>query len=142
VSRQKLSAAGYVGGWRQFVGITRSATGSRMSSHSPLQQSRSTSSAAWYAASGWHCWKAPISTIETAASSTPTCPITSCPSTPTFAALDATFLPAEDTIADPLGVKGLAEVVIVGVPAAIANAVFNATGKRVTDLPITLDKLL
>jgi xanthine dehydrogenase YagR molybdenum-binding subunit len=39
-------------------------------------------------------------------------------------------------------VKGLAEVVIVGVPAAIANAVFNATGKRVTDLPITLDKLL
>jgi xanthine dehydrogenase YagR molybdenum-binding subunit len=57
-------------------------------------------------------------------------------------ALDAEFLPAEDTIADPLGVKGLAEVVIVGVPAAIANAVFNATGKRITDLPITLDKLL
>lgn len=57
-------------------------------------------------------------------------------------ALDAEFLPAEDLIADPLGVKGLAEVVIVGVPAAVANAVFNATGKRVTDLPITLDTLL
>jgi xanthine dehydrogenase YagR molybdenum-binding subunit len=57
-------------------------------------------------------------------------------------ALDATFLPAEDTIADPIGVKGLGELVIVGVPAAIANAVFNATGKRVTDLPITLEKLL
>jgi xanthine dehydrogenase YagR molybdenum-binding subunit len=57
-------------------------------------------------------------------------------------ALDAAFLPAEDTIADPLGVKGLGELVIVGVPAAIANAVFNATGKRVTDLPITLEKLL
>jgi xanthine dehydrogenase YagR molybdenum-binding subunit len=57
-------------------------------------------------------------------------------------ALDATFLPAEDEIADPIGVKGLGELVIVGVPAAIANAVFNATGKRVTDLPITLEKLL
>jgi xanthine dehydrogenase YagR molybdenum-binding subunit len=57
-------------------------------------------------------------------------------------ALDAAFLPAEDTIADPIGVKGLGEIVIVGVPAAIANAVFNATGKRITDLPITLEKLL
>lgn len=38
--------------------------------------------------------------------------------------------------------KGLAELVFVGVPAAVANAVFNATGRRVTDLPITLDKLL
>ena len=38
--------------------------------------------------------------------------------------------------------KGLGEVVIVGVPAAIANAVFNATGKRVTDLPIRLENLL
>jgi xanthine dehydrogenase YagR molybdenum-binding subunit len=56
--------------------------------------------------------------------------------------LDATFVRAEDTIADPIGVKGLGEVVIVGVPAAIANAVFNATGKRVTDLPITIEKML
>jgi xanthine dehydrogenase YagR molybdenum-binding subunit len=57
-------------------------------------------------------------------------------------ALDAEFLAAEDTIADPLGVKGLGELVMVGVPAAIANAVFNATGKRITELPITLEKLL
>ena len=56
-------------------------------------------------------------------------------------ALDATFLAAEDTIADPIGVRGLGEIVIVGVPGAIANAVFNATGKRITDLPITLDRL-
>jgi xanthine dehydrogenase YagR molybdenum-binding subunit len=56
--------------------------------------------------------------------------------------LDARFLSAEDTIADPIGVKGLGELVIVGVPAAIANAVFNATGKRITDLPITLEKLM
>jgi xanthine dehydrogenase YagR molybdenum-binding subunit len=57
-------------------------------------------------------------------------------------ALDATFLTAQDTIANPIGVKGLGEIVIVGVPAAIANAVFNATGKRVTDLPIRLENLL
>ena len=57
-------------------------------------------------------------------------------------ALDATFLPARDDVANPIGVKGLGEVVIVGVPAAIANAVFNATGKRVTDLPIRLENLL
>ena len=57
-------------------------------------------------------------------------------------ALDAAFLPAEDIVADPIGVKGLGEIVIVGVPAAIANAVFNATGKRITDLPIRLENLL
>jgi xanthine dehydrogenase YagR molybdenum-binding subunit len=57
-------------------------------------------------------------------------------------ALDAMFLAGEDTIADPIGVKGLGEIVIVGVPAAIANAVFNATGRRITDLPITLDTML
>jgi xanthine dehydrogenase YagR molybdenum-binding subunit len=56
--------------------------------------------------------------------------------------LDATFLTAEDTIAGPIGVKGLGEVVMVGVPSAIANAVFNATGKRIRDLPITIEKLL
>ena len=43
---------------------------------------------------------------------------------------------------NPLGVKGVGEVGIVGVPAAIANAVYHATGKRVRDLPITLDKVL
>jgi xanthine dehydrogenase YagR molybdenum-binding subunit len=42
---------------------------------------------------------------------------------------------------NPLGIKGLGEIGIVGVPAAIANAVYHATGKRVRDLPITLDKL-
>ena len=40
-----------------------------------------------------------------------------------------------------LGMKGLGEIGIVGVAAAIANAVYHATGKRVRDLPITLDKL-
>lgn len=42
----------------------------------------------------------------------------------------------------PLGARGIGEIGIVGVAAAVANAVFNATGKRIRDLPITLDKLL
>jgi xanthine dehydrogenase YagR molybdenum-binding subunit len=42
----------------------------------------------------------------------------------------------------PLGARGVGEIGITGVAAAIANAVFNATGKRVRDLPITLDKLM
>jgi xanthine dehydrogenase YagR molybdenum-binding subunit len=42
----------------------------------------------------------------------------------------------------PLGARGIGEIGITGVAAAIANAVFDATGKRVRDLPITLDKLL
>jgi len=56
--------------------------------------------------------------------------------------LDAAFLAGEDPVLTPLGVKGLAELVFVGVPAAIGNAVFNATGRRVTELPITLDRLI
>src|SRR6202007_2080504 len=42
---------------------------------------------------------------------------------------------------NPLGIKGVGEIGIVGVAAAIANAVYHATGKRVRDLPITIDKL-
>lgn len=42
----------------------------------------------------------------------------------------------------PMGARGIGEVGITGVAAAVANAVYNATGKRVRDLPITLDKLL
>ena len=41
----------------------------------------------------------------------------------------------------PLGAHGIGEIGITGVAAAIANAVYNATGKRIRDLPITLDKL-
>ena len=43
---------------------------------------------------------------------------------------------------NPLGVKGVGEIGIVGTAAAIANAVYHATGVRVRDLPITIDKLL
>ncbi|MEV0615641.1 xanthine dehydrogenase family protein molybdopterin-binding subunit [Nonomuraea sp. NPDC050404] len=56
--------------------------------------------------------------------------------------VNAIYLDGNDPEADPLGVKGLAEVVIVGVAPAIANAVFHATGRRVRDLPITIEALL
>jgi xanthine dehydrogenase YagR molybdenum-binding subunit len=42
---------------------------------------------------------------------------------------------------NPLGIKGVGEIGIVGVAGAIANAIYHATGKRVRELPITLDKL-
>jgi len=42
----------------------------------------------------------------------------------------------------PMGARGIGEIGITGVGAAVANAVYNATGKRIRDLPITLDKLL
>ncbi|MFL5288076.1 MAG: xanthine dehydrogenase family protein molybdopterin-binding subunit [Rhodopila sp.] len=51
------------------------------------------------------------------------------------------FVDEPDDRVNPLGIKGLGEIGIVGVAAAIANAIYHATGKRVRDLPITLDKL-
>jgi xanthine dehydrogenase YagR molybdenum-binding subunit len=51
------------------------------------------------------------------------------------------FVDEPDDIINLLGIKGVGEIGIVGVAAAIANAVYHATGKRVRDLPITLDKL-
>ncbi len=56
--------------------------------------------------------------------------------------IDVIFVKERDEIVNPLGVKGLGEIGIVGVAAAISNAVYHATGKRVRELPITLDKLL
>jgi xanthine dehydrogenase YagR molybdenum-binding subunit len=56
--------------------------------------------------------------------------------------IEVIFVEEHDEIVNPLGVKGLGEIGVVGTAAAIANAVFHATGKRVRELPITLDKLL
>ena len=56
--------------------------------------------------------------------------------------LDAFFLDEHDTHVNPLGAKGIAELALVGVAPAVANAVYHATGKRIRDLPITPDKLL
>src|SRR5207302_8139142 len=51
------------------------------------------------------------------------------------------FVDEPDEIINPLGIKGLGEIGIVGVAAAIANAIYHATGKRVRALPINLDTL-
>jgi len=51
-------------------------------------------------------------------------------------------IPEQDTRVNPLGIKGIGEIGIVGMNAAIANAVFHATGKRIRDLPIRAEHLL
>jgi xanthine dehydrogenase YagR molybdenum-binding subunit len=55
---------------------------------------------------------------------------------------DVTWIDEVDEHVNTIGTKGIGEIGIVGTAAAVANAVFNATGVRVRDLPITLDKLL
>jgi xanthine dehydrogenase YagR molybdenum-binding subunit len=55
--------------------------------------------------------------------------------------IEVIFVDEPDDIVNPLGIKGVGEIGIIGVAAAIANAVYHATGKRVRDLPIRLDKL-
>ena len=52
------------------------------------------------------------------------------------------FVDEQDPYINAMGVKGIGEVGIVGVAAAVANAVFNATGKRLRQLPLTPDKVL
>jgi xanthine dehydrogenase YagR molybdenum-binding subunit len=56
--------------------------------------------------------------------------------------IEVIFVDERDDKVSPLGVKGLGEIGIVGAAAAVANAIFHATGKRVRDFPITIDKLL
>ncbi|HEV2802297.1 MAG TPA: xanthine dehydrogenase family protein molybdopterin-binding subunit [Pyrinomonadaceae bacterium] len=56
--------------------------------------------------------------------------------------IETLFVEEDDKVVNPLGVKGMGELGMVGIPAAIANAVFHATGRRVRDLPITPEKLL
>lgn len=57
-------------------------------------------------------------------------------------ALEVVFLPEHDNKTNPLGAKGLGELAISGSGAAVTNAVYNATGFRVRDYPLTLDQLL
>ena len=56
--------------------------------------------------------------------------------------IEVIFVDERDYAVNPLGIKGVGEIGIVGVAAAIANAVYHATGKRVRDLPITIDKVI
>ncbi|MVN90924.1 xanthine dehydrogenase family protein molybdopterin-binding subunit [Mucilaginibacter aquatilis] len=56
--------------------------------------------------------------------------------------IDALFVNKPDYRVNPMGAKGMGEIALIGMSAAVANAVYNATGKRIRELPITPDKLL
>ncbi len=56
--------------------------------------------------------------------------------------VDVAWIDEDDPHLNPMGAKGIGEIGIVGTAAAVANAVYHATGVRIRDLPITLDKLL
>ncbi len=56
--------------------------------------------------------------------------------------IDVSTVEEHDTQVNPIGVKGIGEIGTTGITAALANAVFHATGKRVRDLPVTLDKVV
>lgn len=56
--------------------------------------------------------------------------------------IDTIFIDKPDPIINPMGAKGMGEIALIGFAAAVANAVYHATGKRVRDLPITPDKII
>jgi xanthine dehydrogenase YagR molybdenum-binding subunit len=56
--------------------------------------------------------------------------------------IDIILVDEQDPYVNPLGIKGIGEIGNVGSAAAVANAVYHATGKRVRELPITPEKLL
>ncbi|HLX30383.1 MAG TPA: xanthine dehydrogenase family protein molybdopterin-binding subunit [Casimicrobiaceae bacterium] len=56
--------------------------------------------------------------------------------------IDVSFVDHPDYAFNPLGIRGIGEIGITGVPAALCNAIWHATGRRLRDLPMTLDKLL
>ena len=64
------------------------------------------------------------------------------PVNPDVPDIDCFFVDERDDLVNPIGAKGVGELGITGAAAAVANAVFHATGKRLRDLPITPDKIL
>jgi xanthine dehydrogenase YagR molybdenum-binding subunit len=56
--------------------------------------------------------------------------------------IEALFVDKPDLILNPIGAKGMGEIALIGFAAAVANAVYHATGKRIRELPITPDKLI
>ena len=57
-------------------------------------------------------------------------------------AIETIMIDKPDPIINPMGAKGMGEIALIGFAGAVANAVFNATGQRVRDLPITPDKIM
>jgi len=64
------------------------------------------------------------------------------PTNADIGAMDVAWVEEDELHVSPMGAKGIGEIGITGSAAAIANAIYHATGKRVRDLPITPDKLL
>ena len=56
--------------------------------------------------------------------------------------VDVIMIPEEDKLVNPIGVKGIGEIGIVGTAAALSNAVFHATGQRIRSLPLRIDNLV
>ena len=56
--------------------------------------------------------------------------------------VDVIMVPEEDKLVNPVGVKGIGEIGIVGTAAALSNAVYHATGQRIRDLPLRIDDLI
>ncbi|MBS1664646.1 MAG: xanthine dehydrogenase family protein molybdopterin-binding subunit [Bacteroidetes bacterium] len=56
--------------------------------------------------------------------------------------IEAIFIDKPDRYINPLGTKGIGEISLIGVAASVTNAIYNATGKRVRELPVTPDKLI
>src|SRR3954464_1836802 len=56
--------------------------------------------------------------------------------------VEVDFMAEDDPYVNPLGVKGVGEIGMAGVAPAIANAIYHATGMRIRELPITIEKLL
>ena len=112
--------------------------------HAAQRQDRAqpAASAASSGASAWRCSRKPCSIRATAASSTRNLAEYHVPVNADIGEIDVAFVARDATRLQSARRAGIGEIGITGVPAAIANAVFNATGKRMRDLPITLDKLL
>ena len=64
------------------------------------------------------------------------------PANADIGSIDVTVLDIPDTKFNPLGARGIGEIGITGAAAAVGNAIFNATGKRIRNFPITLDKIM
>ncbi|MDX2938609.1 hypothetical protein [Streptomyces ipomoeae] len=84
----------------------------------------------------------PAAVTATAGSSTPTSPGYLVPVNADVPEVKAIYLEGEDCEGDPLGAKGLGELVLIGVAPALANTVINTTGRLLGELPITAEALL
>ena len=99
------------------------------------------SQAAWSGASAWRCTRETLFDHRFGRGINPNIAEYHVPVNADVHEIKVIFVDEPDRIVDPMGIKGLGEIGIVGVAAALANAVYHATGKRARDLPITMDTL-